>query len=329
MLGATLGFDLGTSTILIYMVGKGIVLREPSVIAFNSETGMVECAGFEACKMLGRTPSSIIALRPLEKGVVANYRLTEQMIKYFLDKVCDKKFFKPQVIISIPNSVTFVERRAVIEAAKNAGARKVYVIDESLAAAIGAGINISAAHGNLIIDIGGGTTDIAVITLNGVAASTSIKVAGDTFDEVIKRYVRTKYNILIGERTAELIKKEIGSIVPQEYELKAVAKGRNLITGLPQSVELASSELTPLLAETADLIVDALMEVLEDTTPELICDLYSDGLTLTGGGALIKGISEYLNQKTNISVNIPDDPIACVAVGTAKAIEYEDILSQE
>ncbi len=329
MPGATIGLDLGTSTVLVYMAGKGIVLREPSVVAFDVETGEIVSIGYEAFKMLGRTSSRIVVTHPLENGVVADFELTREMIRYFLQKVCEYKVFKPKVIISVPNYVTIVEKRAVADAAKEAGARKTYVIEEALAAAIGAGVDISAPHGCCVVDVGGGTTDIGIISLNGIAVSSSIKVAGNTFDDEIIRYLRSKHNVLVGERTAEKIKTEIGSLVPLDTELKTVAKGRNLLTGLPQSVEVSSTELLEPLRAVAMQIVEAIKDVLEQATPELICDLFEDGLVLTGGGSLIKGMPELILQETGVSVRVPEDPVACVVKGTGMALKYADLLFEE
>lgn len=329
MPGATIGLDLGTSSVLVYMAGKGIVLREPSVVAYDIDTGELESIGYEAYKMLGRTSSRIVVTHPLENGVVADYDLTRQMIHFFLKKVCEYKVFKPMVIISVPNTVTIVEKRAVADAVKEAGARKTYVIEEALAAAIGAGMDISAPHGSCVVDIGGGTTDVGIISLNGIAFSSSIKVAGKSFDDEIIKYIRAKHNVLIGERTAEKIKIEIANLMPSHTEQRAVAKGRNLLTGLPQSVEVTSTELLESLTSVAMQIVDAIKDVLEQSTPELICDLFEDGLVLTGGGALIKGMPELILQETGVTVRVPEDPVACVVKGTGMALKYADLLFEE
>ena len=307
-----IGIDLGTATVIIYSKGSGIVLREPSVAAIDKMSGNVYAVGVDAQRMLGRTPSNIVAIRPLRDGVISDYDTTEKMLKQFLNKVNFSKFFKPNIVICVPSGVTEVEERAVIDVALQAGAKKAYVIEEPIAAAIGAGIDISQPMGNMIVDIGGGTTDIAVISLGGVVASSSIKVAGDTFDDAIVKYVKKKYNVLIGERTAEEIKIEV--------------RGRNLMTGLPKKIEITSKETVEVLQETAVLITDAIHSVVEKTPPELVGDIYSNSIVLTGGGALMRGMTELIEQKTGIHAVIAEDPTSCVAIGTGLSLEQTDVL---
>ncbi len=321
-----IGIDLGTATVIIYSKGSGIVLREPSVAAIDRMTGNVYAVGADAQKMLGRTPSNIVAIRPLRDGVISDYDTTEKMLKKFLDKVKFSSFFKPNIVICVPSGVTEVEERAVIDVALQAGAKRAFVIEESIAAAIGAGIDISQPMGNMIVDIGGGTTDIAVISLGGVVASTSIKVAGDTFDDAIVKFVKKKYNVLIGERTAEEIKTTVGSVVNTGEDIKIEVRGRNLMTGLPKKIEITSAETVEVLQETAILITDAIHSVVEKTPPELVGDIYSNSIVLTGGGALMRGMTQLIEQKTGIHAIIADDPTSCVAIGTGMSLEQMDVL---
>lgn len=321
-----IGIDLGTATVIIYSKGSGIVLREPSVAAIDKMSGNVYAVGVDAQRMLGRTPSNIVAIRPLRDGVISDYDTTEKMLKQFLNKVNFSKFFKPNIVICVPSGVTEVEERVVIDVALQAGAKKAYVIEEPIAAAIGAGIDISQPMGNMIVDIGGGTTDIAVISLGGVVASSSIKVAGDTFDDAIVKYVKKKYNVLIGERTAEEIKTTVGSVVDTGEEIKIEVRGRNLMTGLPKKIEITSKETVEVLQETAVLITDAIHSVVEKTPPELVGDIYSNSIVLTGGGALMRGMTELIEQKTGIHAVIAEDPTSCVAIGTGLSLEQTDVL---
>ena len=321
-----IGIDLGTATVIIYSKGSGIVLREPSVAAIDKMSGNVYAVGVDAQRMLGRTPSNIVAIRPLRDGVISDYDTTEKMLKQFLNKVNFSKFFKPNIVICVPSGVTEVEERAVIDVALQAGAKKAYVIEEPIAAAIGAGIDISQPMGNMIVDICGGTTDIAVISLGGVVASSSIKVAGDTFDDAIVKYVKKKYNVLIGERTAEEIKTTVGSVVDTGEEIKIEVRGRNLMTGLPKKIEITSKETVEVLQETAVLITDAIHSVVEKTPPELVGDIYSNSIVLTGGGALMRGMTELIEQKTGIHAVIAEDPTSCVAIGTGLSLEQTDVL---
>lgn len=325
--GLDIGIDLGTATILLYVKGKGIVLREPSVVAIDKNTNKILAVGEEARRMLGRTPGNIVAIRPLKDGVISDYEITEKMLKYFLNKVCGGRFlkiFSPRIVVCVPSGVTEVEKRAVIDAAIQAGARKTYLIEEPIAAAIGAGIDISKACGSMIIDVGGGTTDIAVISLGGIVVSTSIKVAGDSFDEAIVRYMRKKHNIMIGERTAEELKINIGAVYPRVQEVTMDIRGRNLISGLPKTITVTSSEIMEALEESVSAIVEAVHSVLERTPPELAADIGDRGIVMTGGGSLIYGLDKLIQKETGINVVIAEDAISCVALGTGKALESID-----
>ena len=324
--GQDIGIDLGTATVIAYVKGKGIVLREPSVVAVNNVTGEVLAIGQEARRMLGRTPGNIVATRPLREGVISDYTVTEKMLKHFINKVCGKFIFAPRIMICIPSQVTEVEKKAVIDAASQAGARKVYLIEEPIAAAIGAGIDISKACGNMIVDIGGGTTDIAVISLGGSVVSTSLKVAGDKFDEYIVKYVKKKHNIMIGERTAEELKVNIGCVYPKIQDIQMDIRGRDLISGLPKTITIYSSEMMEALEEPANMIIDAVHSVLERTPPELASDISDKGIYMTGGGCLVDGLDKLLSEKTGINVMIADDAISCVALGTGKALDNLDSL---
>ena len=325
-LGQDIAIDLGTATVIAYVKGKGIVLREPSVVAVDSNTKDVLAVGGEARRMLGRTPGNIIATRPLRDGVISDYTVTERMLKYFISKVGGKTIFSPRVMICIPSIVTEVEKKAVIDAASNAGARKVYLIEEPIAAAIGAGIDISKPCGNMIVDIGGGTSDIAVISLGGSVVSSSLKVAGDKFDEAIVKYIKKKYNVAIGERTAEELKINIGCVYPKIQDMEMDVRGRDLITGLPKTVTIHSSEMLEALIEPAMLIVDAVHSVLEKTPPELAADISDRGIYMTGGGCLVDGLDKLLQEKTGINVMIAQDTVSCVALGTGKALDNLDVL---
>jgi len=326
--GQDIGIDLGTATVLVYVKGKGIVLSEPSVVAIDNNTNRLLAVGEEARRMLGRTPGNIVAIRPLRDGVISDYDITERMLKYFLKKVCHRRIFKPRVIICVPSGVTEVEERAVIDAALQAGARKTYLIEEPIAAAIGAGIDISKACGSMVVDIGGGTTDIAVISLGGIVVSNSIKVAGDKFDEAIVRYIRKKYNIMIGERTAEEMKIKIGCVYPREKEVSIDIRGRSLISGLPKTSTVTSNEMMEAFEEPVSQIVEAVHSVLERTMPELVGDISTRGIVLTGGGSLIYGLDKLLQEKIGINVIIADQAVSCVAIGTGKALENIEILQE-
>lgn len=324
--GQDIGIDLGTATILVYVKGKGIVLREPSVVAIDKNTNEVLAVGQEARKMLGRTPGNIIALRPLKDGVISDYTITEKMLKYFINKVCGRFIFSPRIMICIPSCVTEVEKKAVIDAATHAGARKVYLIEEPIAAAIGAGIDIGKPYGSMIVDIGGGTADVAVISLGGSVKSTSLKVAGDRFDEAIIKYVKKKRNVIIGERTAEDIKINIGCMFPKPVVETMLVKGRDVTTGLPVEIELNSEEIYEALKECANIIVDGIHSVLEETPPELSADISERGIYITGGGGLIWGLDKLIEERTGIQVMISEDAQSCVAVGTGKALNHIELL---
>ena len=324
MLGQDIGIDLGTATILVYIKGKGIVLKEPSVVAIDKVHNKVLAVGEEARRMVGRTPGNIVAVRPLRDGVISDYEVTEKMIKYFVNTASKNSYFKPRVIICVPSGVTEVEEMAVEEAAKNAGAKFVSLIEEPKAAAIGAGIDIFKPNGNIVVDVGGGTADIAVLSLGDVVLSDSVKMAGDKFDESIVRYLKKKYNLLVGERTAEAIKVEIGCVYPQEEVKTMVIKGRCLSSGLPRSIEIRSDEIMAPLQECALAIVDVLHNVLERTPPELVGDIYQNGICMTGGGSLIKGFDQLITQKIGIPAYVAEDAVSCVAIGTGKALEFLD-----
>jgi rod shape-determining protein MreB len=323
MLSTDIGVDLGTASILVYIKGKGVVLKEPSVVAFDRDTNKIKAIGEEARLMLGRTPGNIVAVRPLRQGVISDYRVTEKMLKYFIQKAIGKRMLKkPRISVCVPSGVTEVEKKAVEDATLQAGAREVAIIEEPIAAAIGAGIDISRPCGNMIVDIGGGTTDIAVISLGGTVVSTSIKIAGDDFDEAIVRYMRKKHNLLIGERTAEDIKIKVGSAYPRTEIATMNVRGRNLVTGLPKTVEVTSEETQEALKEATSQIVEAVHSVLEKTPPELASDIADRGIVLTGGGSLLQGLEELIESKTGIHTMTAEDPMTAVAIGTGKFIEF-------
>ena len=324
--GQDIGIDLGTATVIAYVKGKGIVLREPSVVAVDNNTGEVLAVGKEARRMLGRTPGNIVATRPLRDGVISNYTVTEKMLKYFINKVCGKFIFAPRIMICIPSQVTEVEKKAVIDAASQAGARKVYLIEEPIAAAIGAGIDISKPCGNMVVDIGGGTTDIAVISLGGSVVSESLKIAGDKLDEAIVKYIKKKHNVMIGERTAEDLKINIGCVYPKIQDMEMDVRGRDLITGLPKTITIHSSEMLEALIEPAMMIVESVHSVLEKTPPELAADISDRGIYMTGGGCLVDGLDKLIQAKTGINVMIAQEAISCVALGTGKALDNLDSL---
>ena len=317
-----IGIDLGTATVLVYVKGKGIVLKEPSVVAIDKNTGEILKVGSEAQKMLGRTPGNITAVRPLRDGVISQYDITLKMIKYFIKAACGNVFFKPNVIICVPSGVTEVEERAVVDAATQAGAKHTYLIEEPVAAAIGAGIDITQPNGHMVVDIGGGTTDIAVISLGGVVVSESIKVAGDKFDEAIIRYTRKRYNVLIGERTAEEIKIRIGGAWQREEPKYIEVKGRDLRQGLPKVVRLCSLEMPEALEEPITQIIEAVCSVIERTPPELIGDILYNGIIMTGGGSLLFGLDRLIANVTGVKTKVADKAVSCVAIGTGRALNY-------
>jgi len=318
-----IGIDLGTASILVYVKGKGVVLKEPSVVAFDRDTNRIKAIGEEARLMLGRTPGNIVAVRPLRQGVISDYTVTEKMLKYFIQKAVGKqRFRKPLISICVPSQVTEVERKAVEDAAFQAGARDVKIIEEPIAAAIGAGIDIARPCGNMIVDIGGGTSDIAVISLGGTVVSASIKIAGDDFDDAIVRYMRKKHNLLIGERTAEDIKIRIGSAYPRPESVTVDVRGRNLVPGLPKTITVTSEETEEALKDTTSQIVEAVHSVLEKTPPELAADIADRGIVLTGGGSLLYGLEELIESKTGITTMTAEDPMTAVAIGTGRYVEF-------
>ena len=316
------GIDLGTSSVLVYVKNKGIVLREPSVVAVEKITGKIYAVGEEARRMLGRTPGNIVAIRPLRDGVISNFDITERLLRHFLKKVVGTRiFFKPRVVVCVPSGVTEVEKRSVIEATEEAGARHTYLIEEPIAAAIGAGIDISQPRGNMVVDIGGGTTDVAIISLGGSVLSESIKVAGDRFDESIVRYMRKKHNLLIGERTAEEMKIRIGSAYPRKEQVFIDVKGRNLISGLPQAITIGSNEMIDALEEPLQNILETVRNLFEKTPPELASDIAENGICLTGGGALLKGLDQLLREETSLPITVVEDPLSTVVMGTGRALD--------
>ena len=321
-----IGIDLGTASVLIFVRGKGIVLREPSVVAIDRTTGKILKVGIEAQEMLGRTPGNIVAIRPLRDGVISDYDTTERMLKYFIKKVNGRSIFQPHVIVCVPSQITEVEERAVREATLNAGARSVELIEEPMAAAIGADLDIAKPRGVMVIDIGGGTADVAVLSLGDVVVSESVKNAGDKFDEAIVKYVRKAFGILIGERTAEEIKIKIGCLYPRPEKLSMSMRGRCTTTGLPKEFTISSDETMEALQEPGIIIADVVHDVLSRTPPELIGDIAADGIVMTGGGGLVYGFDKMISARVGIYVYVADDAISCVARGTGKALEYIDTL---
>lgn len=317
-----IGIDLGTATVLVYVKGQGIVLKEPSVVAVDKIKNRVLAVGEEARNMIGRTPGNIVAVRPLRDGVISDYDITEKMLKYFINNSVKKIKKAPgKIMVCIPSKATEIERRAVIDATKNSGARAVYLIEEPLAAAIGAGVDISLPNGRMVIDIGGGTCDVAVISLGGVVVRDSIKVAGDTFDEAIIKYIRVNHKLMIGERTAEELKISVASVISELRNEKAHVKGRNMVTGLPDEIIISSEDIKEAIKEPVRLILDSVRSVLERTPPELAADIMEEGIVMTGGGALLFGLNKYLEEAIGVEVRVADDSIGCVAEGTGKVLE--------
>ncbi|MFC1566727.1 rod shape-determining protein [bacterium] len=319
-----MGMDLGTSNTLVYLRGKGIILKEPSVVAIDRDTKQVLAVGMEAKRMVGKTPSNIIAVRPLRNGVIADFEITEHMIRYFIRKVSNRRsLLNPRIVIGVPSGITEVERRAVRESAEQAGAREVYLIDEPMAAAIGARIPVNDPSGSMIVDIGGGTTELAVISLGGMVIANSLRIAGDDLDDAILQYFRKKYSLLIGERTAEEVKIKIGSVYQAEdkKEEKMEVKGRDLISGLPKTINIDSEEVRKALTEPIKAIIDVIKDTLEQTPAELAADLVDRGIILSGGGALLKGLSKLLTQETELPVTLAEDPLTCVALGAGRYLE--------
>jgi rod shape-determining protein MreB len=333
-LSPAIGIDLGTTSILVYVRGKGIVLREPSVLAVSKASKQVLAIGEEARMMLGRTPGDIVAIRPLSDGVIADYTHTQKLLSLLIRKAwraAGRKrgpLFRPKVLISVPSDITNVERRAVLQAAREAGASWADYIEEPMAAAIGAGLAIDQPHGNMVVDIGGGTTDVAVISLDGLVRCKSVRVGGNKMDEMVARYIRNEYNLQIGDRSAEEIKIRIGSAYPLEQELRMEVRGRDLVAGLPKTIEVTSPEIREAISEPVNAIVEKVKQVLLDTPPELAADIIEQGVWLTGGGALLRGLDKLLRIETGIDVHIADDPLSCVAIGTGRALEHLGVLEK-
>ena len=324
-----LGIDLGTATTLVFARGEGIILCEPSVVAINKDNNRALAFGNEAKSMLGRTPANIVAVRPMRDGVIADFEITEMMLRHFINKSHNRSaFVRPRIVVGVPSGITGVEKRAVLDAAMHAGAREAYLVEEPMAAAIGANLPVSEAQGSMIVDIGGGTTEVAVLALGGIVVSKSIRVAGDEMDEAIVAHCRKNYNLLIGERTAEQIKIDIGSAYPLPEEKTIEVRGRDLVTGLPKTLTLTSSEVRDALAEPVAMVVDAVRMTLEKTPPELAADIMDRGIVMAGGGSLLRGLDKYLAQETDMAVYVVDDPISCVAYGTGKILEEIDILKK-
>jgi len=326
--GTDIGIDLGTATVLIYVKNKGIVLREPSVVAVDLDTGKILAVGYEAKNMVGRTPGSITSVRPLKDGVIADYTMTEAMLHHFMRRVLRgfNRFFRNRVMICVPSGATDVERRAVLEAAVEVGAKEAYLIEEPMAAAIGANLNVEEPRGKMVVDIGGGTTDIAVISLGGIVVSKSLRIGGDRFDEGIMRYLRKQYNLAIGEQTAENLKIMIGTCLQEAPDTKMILKGRDLVQGLPRQIEVSSASVSMAIGEMVQALIDGVRNVLELTPPELSADIIDRGIVLTGGGALLRGLTELITRQTGINCFTADDPMACVALGTGKALAEIDKL---
>jgi rod shape-determining protein MreB and related proteins len=329
LFASDMGIDLGTASTLVYVKGKGILLREPSVVAIDKNTNYVLAVGEDAKKMIGRTPANIVAIRPLRNGVIADFEITQEMIRHFIRKVRqDRTLIRPRVVIGVPSGITGVEKRAVKEAAEQAGAREVFLIEEPMAAAIGAEIPVHEAAGSMIVDIGGGTTEVAVISLGGMVISNSLRVAGDAMDEAIVQYIKRKYNLTIGERTAEDVKIRIGSIYPQEKEETMEVKGRSLKTGLPETVEIVSDEIRGALSDTVRMIIEMVKSTLEQTPPELSADIIERGIVLAGGSSLLRGLDKLMSEETGLPVHVAEDPLTCVVKGTGKYLEELDRLAK-
>ena len=328
-LGRDIGIDLGTANTLVYVKGRGIVLVEPSVVAIEKDTARLLAVGTEAKRMIGRTPGNIIAIRPLKDGVIADFQVTETMIRKLIERVHKRRFaVRPRVVVCVPSGVTAVEKRAVYEATLSAGAREAHLMEEPMAAAIGAGLPIQEPTGNMVVDIGGGTTEVAVISLGGIVTSISIRIGGDEFDEAIINHVKKEYNVMIGERTAEEIKMEIGSAYPLPEEEDVEVRGRDLLSGLPKNIVLSSEEIRVAIEEPLGQIIAAIKGTLEKTPPELSSDIMDRGIVLTGGGSLLKGLDERLRQETGIPVHVTEDPLSCVVIGSGKALEEIELLKR-
>jgi rod shape-determining protein MreB and related proteins len=326
-----IGIDLGTANTLVSVRNRGIIINEPSVVAIDKKTKRVLAIGSEAKEMVGRTPGNIVAIRPLRDGVISDFDVTEQMLHYFIDKVHSRMLLRvprPRVVVGIPSGVTEVEKRAVYDATLSAGAREAYLIEEPMAAAIGASLPVSDALGSMIVDIGGGTTEVAVTSLGGIVVARSIRVAGDEMNEDIVNYARQKYNLLIGEQTAEKVKIEAGSAYPLDPELTVELRGRNLVTGLPEAVDVSSVELREALRNSVGIIIDTIRQAIDETPPELVADLMEHGIALAGGGALLKGLAQRLTEETKMKVYVAEDPLSCVARGAGMVLEDFDILQK-
>ncbi|WP_407887389.1 rod shape-determining protein [Levilactobacillus sp. N40-8-2] len=326
-----IGIDLGTANTIVYVDGKGIVLREPSVVAKNTKSGEIVSVGEDARAMIGRTPASIVAIRPMKDGVIADYDTTVAMMKYFIEKTVGKSSGKPYVMVCVPSGVTEVEKRAVIDATRVAGARDAYVIEEPFAAAIGAGLPVMDPTGSMVVDMGGGTTDVATISLGGIVSSRSIRVAGDKLDEAIATYVRSNFNLLIGERTAEKLKMDIGSASVEDADKieGATIRGRDLVSGLPKAVEVSAVDVAKAIQEPVQDVITAIKETLEETSPEIAADVIDHGIVLTGGGALLKNLSEVIAEATKVPVSIANDPLDCVAAGTGESLKSIDVMKKK
>lgn len=322
-----IGVDLGTANVLVYIKGKGVVLKEPSVVAVDRDTNKVLAVGEEARQMIGRTPGNIVAIRPMRDGVIADFDITETMLRHFVEKVTGHSFMiRPRIMVCIPSCITMVEQRAIQEAAEQAGARKTYLIEEPLAAAMGAGLDISEPYGSMVVDIGGGTTDIAVISLGGIVISDSLRVAGDVFDDAIIDFIKKEFNLLIGERTAEDIKMEVGAAFPEARNAKMNIRGRDLLTGLPKNIEVNTEQISMALTPAVSQIIERVKNVLEKCPPELASDIMDHGIILTGGGAMLYGLDELIRRETKIIASLAEDPLSCVALGTGRALENIDKL---
>jgi rod shape-determining protein MreB and related proteins len=326
--GRDMAVDLGTANTLVYVRGRGIVLSEPSVVAIDQRSGEVHAVGVEAKRMLGRTPGTISAIRPLKDGVIADFDVTEQMLRHFIQKVHQHRFAHPRVVVCVPSGVTGVEKRAVEEATLSAGAREAHLIEEPMAAAIGAGLPVSEPTGNMIVDVGGGTTEVAVISLGGIVVSQSLRVGGDEMDEAIINHTKREYKLLIGNQTAEEIKLEIGSAFQLREEVQAEVRGRDMLTGLPKTVIMSSDEVRHALEDPANQIVDAIKSTLDKTPPELAADIMDRGIVLAGGGALLSGLDERLRHETQMPVQLAESPLTCVAVGSGRSLELIEVMQR-
>jgi rod shape-determining protein MreB and related proteins len=329
IIGRDMAVDLGTANTLVYVRGRGIVLNEPSVVAINTKTGAILAVGQEAKRMIGRTPAHIVAIRPLKDGVIADFDVTEKMLRYFIQKVHRRSFLaKPRVVVCVPSGITGVEQRAVEEATISAGARSAYIIEEPMAAAIGAGLPVHEPTGNMVVDVGGGTTEVAVVSLGGIVTSQSIRIGGDELDESIVNYIKKEYSLMLGERTSEEIKMAIASAFPMPDEKQAEIRGRDLVTGLPKTIVIAAEEIRRAVEEPVNAIVDAVKNTLDKTPPELAADIMDKGIVLAGGGSLLKGLDERLKHETGMPIHVAEDPLYAVALGSGKCLEEFESLKR-